>query len=77
MNTTRPMLLLALGTRVSTGVSGQATQPQTQPGGSYTVHVTLSSAPPTGTYTVTATVERVPGETTVTHNTQTFSITFH
>ena len=60
-----------------TGVSGQATQPQTQPGGSYTVHVTLSSAPPTGTYTVTATVERVPGETTVTHNTQTFSITFH
>jgi hypothetical protein len=60
-----------------TSISGQAVQASTQPGGSYTVQVPLSSSPPAGTYTVTAMVERVPGETTLTHNTQTFSITFH
>lgn len=60
-----------------TGVSGQATQAQTQPGGSYTVQVPLSSAPPAGTHTVTATVQPHPGETPVVHNTQTFTITFH
>jgi CARDB len=60
-----------------TSVSGSATVPQTQPGGSYTVHVPLSSAPPTGTHTVEATVEPHPGESPVVHNTQTFTITFH
>ena len=60
-----------------TGVSGQTTQAQTQPGQSYTVQVPLSSAPPTGTHTVTATVEPHPGESPVVHNTQTFTITFH
>jgi CARDB protein len=60
-----------------TSVSGSATVPQTQPGGSYTVHVPLSSAPPTGTHTVDATVEPHPGESPVVHNTQTFTITFH
>lgn len=59
-----------------TNVSGQAIQASTSPGGSYTVQVPLNSSPPKGTYTVTATVERVPGETTLTHNTQTFTITF-
>jgi hypothetical protein len=59
-----------------TGVSGQAVVPQTMPGHSYTAQVTLSSSPPKGTYMVSATVERVPGETTVTHNTQTFQVTF-
>jgi hypothetical protein len=59
-----------------TSVSGQATVPQTVPGHQYTAQVTLDSSPPKGTYTVSATVERVPGETTVTHNTQTFQITF-
>lgn len=60
-----------------TGVTGHAVQAQTQPGGSYTVQVPLSSSPPTGTYTVTATVEPHPGESPVVHNTQTFTITFH
>lgn len=60
-----------------TNVSGSATQAQTQPGGSYTVHVTLNSPPPAGTHTVTATVEPHPGESPVVHNTQTFTITFH
>jgi hypothetical protein len=59
-----------------TGVSGQAIEASTSPGGSYTVQVPLGSSPPKGTYTVTATVERVPGETTLTHNTQTFTVTF-
>lgn len=59
-----------------TSVSGQAIQAQTTPGGSYTVQVPLSSSPPKGTYTVSATVEAVPGETVLTHNTQTFSVTF-
>jgi hypothetical protein len=60
-----------------TSVSGHAVEAQTQPGGSYTVQVPLSSAPPTGTHTVTATVVPHPGESPVTHNTQTFTITFH
>jgi hypothetical protein len=60
-----------------TNVSGTETVAQTQPGGSYTVHVALNSAPPTGTHTVTATVEPHPSETPVVHNTQTFTITFH
>jgi phosphatidate phosphatase APP1 len=60
-----------------TNVSGSATVAQTQPGGSYTVHVALSSAPPTGTHTVEATVEPHPNESPVVHNTQTFTITFH
>ncbi len=60
-----------------TGISGQAIQAQTSPGQSYTVQVPLSSSPSPGTYTVTATVEKVPGETALTHNTQTFTITFH
>jgi hypothetical protein len=58
------------------GISGQATEPQTLPGHTYTVQVPLSSSPPKGTYTVTAGVEHVPGETTFTHNSQTFHITF-
>ncbi len=60
-----------------TSVSGQAVQASTSPGGTYTVPVPLSSSPPAGTYTVTATVEPVPGEKTFTHNSQTFTITFH
>ncbi len=60
-----------------TNVSGQAVQPSTSPGGSYTVQVPLSSSPSPGTYTVTATVKPVPGEKTFTHNSQSFTITFH
>ena len=59
-----------------TSVNGQTTVPQTVPGHQYTAQVTLGSSPPKGTYTVTATVQRVPGEAVVTHNTQTFQITF-
>jgi hypothetical protein len=60
-----------------TSASGQAITPQTQPGHQYTVQAQLSSAPPAGSYTVTAKVEKVPGETSTTHNTLTFPITFH
>jgi hypothetical protein len=60
-----------------TSVSGQAIEPSTSPGGSYTVQVPLSSSPPAGTYTVTASIQPVPGEKTFTHNTQTFTVTFH
>jgi hypothetical protein len=59
-----------------TSISGQAMIPQTTPGNSATAQVTLSSSPPAGSYTVSATVERVPGETTVTHNTKTFPVSF-
>jgi uncharacterized protein YdbL (DUF1318 family) len=64
-------------TVVGSSVSGQAIVPQTVPGHTYTAQVTLSSPPPKGGYTVTATIERVPGETVLTHNTQTFQVTFH
>jgi len=59
-----------------TSVSGQTVVPQTTPGQQATAQVTLNQSPSAGTYTVSATVERVPGETTVTHNTQTFPVTF-
>ena len=64
-------------TVTGTSISGQAVVPRTVPGHTYTAQVTLDSSPSPGTYTVTATVERVPGETITTHNTQTFSVTFH
>jgi hypothetical protein len=50
--------------------------PKTTPGNQATAGVTLSSSPPAGSYTVSATVERVPGETTLTHNTLSFPVTF-
>jgi hypothetical protein len=59
-----------------TSISGQGMIPQTTPGNTSSVQVTLSSSPPAGTYTLSATVERVPGETTVTHNTKTFPVSF-
>jgi hypothetical protein len=57
--------------------SGQAVQPQTQPGHQYSVQVPLSSAPPAGSYTVTARIQKVAGETVATHNTLSFPVTFH
>jgi hypothetical protein len=60
-----------------TSVSGQTVVPQTVPGQQYTVNVPLSTSPPTGSQTVSATIERVPGETSTTHNTLTFPVTFH
>jgi hypothetical protein len=59
-----------------TSITGLGTIPQTQAGQQYTVQVPLSSAPPAGTYSLTVMVERVPGETTVTHNTKVFPVTF-
>jgi hypothetical protein len=59
-----------------TSITGQGTIPQTQPGQQYTVQIPLSSAPPAGTYNLVVTVEHVPGETTFTHNTKTFPVTF-
>jgi len=41
------------------------------------VAVPLATSPPTGSQTVSATVEQVPVETTTTHNTLTFPVTFH
>jgi hypothetical protein len=59
-----------------TSVSGQGVIPQTTPGNTSSVQVTLSSSPPAGTYTLSATVGHVPGETTFTHNTKTFPVSF-
>lgn len=59
-----------------TSITGQGIIPQTQPTQQYTVQIPLSSAPPSGTYSLTVTVQRVPGETTVTHNTKVFPVTF-
>ena len=59
-----------------TSVSGQGIIPQTQAGQQYTVQIPLSSAPPAGTYDMTVAVQHVPGETTFTHNSKTFPVTF-
>jgi hypothetical protein len=59
-----------------TSVTGQAIVPQTTPGQQATAQITLGSSPSAGSYRVTATVERVPGETTTTHNTQIYPVTF-
>jgi hypothetical protein len=59
-----------------TAISGQTVVPQTMPGQQYTAQVVLGSSPRRGTYMVTAAVEHVPGETSFTHNSKTFQITF-
>jgi hypothetical protein len=59
-----------------TSISGQATVANDTPGQQSTVNVPLNASPKPGTYTVSATVQRVPGETSVTHNTLTFPVTF-
>jgi hypothetical protein len=59
-----------------TSVTGSGTIPQTQPGQQYTVQIPLSSAPPAGTYEMTVNIHHVPGETTFTHNSKTFPVTF-
>jgi hypothetical protein len=59
-----------------TSIVGQGTIPQTQPNQQYNVQIPLSAAPPAGTYSLTVTVEHVPGETTFTHNTKIFPVTF-
>jgi hypothetical protein len=59
-----------------TSVTGQGVIPQTQPGQQYTVQIPLSSTPPAGTYNLTVAVQHVPGETSFTHNSKTFPVTF-
>jgi CARDB len=59
-----------------TSVTGQGVIPQTQPGQQYSVQIPLSSAPPAGTYEMTVAIHHVPGETTFTHNSKTFPVTF-
>jgi hypothetical protein len=59
-----------------TSITGQGVIPQTQVGQQYTVQIPLSSAPPAGTYEMTVGVQHVPGETTFTHNSKTFPVTF-
>jgi hypothetical protein len=59
-----------------TSITGKGVIPQTQPGQQYTVQIPLSSAPPAGTYDMVVNVHHVPGETTFTHNSKTFPVTF-
>jgi hypothetical protein len=59
-----------------TSITGQGVIPQTQAGQQYTVQIPLSKAPPAGTYNMTVLVHHVPGETTFTHNSKTFPVTF-
>lgn len=56
---------------------GTATIPMlTANGGTGTCTVHLPSKPETGPYTVTATIDKVPGETNLTNNSATYTITF-
>ena len=59
-----------------TSITGQGVIPQTQAGQQYTVQIPLSSVPPAGTYDMTVAIGHVPGETTFTHNSKTFPVTF-
>jgi uncharacterized membrane protein len=59
-----------------TSVTGSGTIPQTTPGQPSTVQIPLNAAPPAGTYEMTVNVHHVPGETTFTHNSKTFPVTF-
>lgn len=68
--------VIVKGSIGGTSIVGQGIIPETQAGQQYNVNISLSGAPPNGTYSLTVTVERVPGETTVTHNTKIFPVTF-
>ncbi len=59
-----------------TSVTGQGVIPQTQPNQTYTVQIPLSSAPAAGTYDLSVLIHHVPGETSFTHNSKTFPVTF-
>jgi hypothetical protein len=59
-----------------TSITGTGVIPQTQPNQQYTVQIPLSAAPPNGTYSLSVNVQHVPGETTFTHNSKTFPVTF-
>ena len=59
-----------------TSVSGTATVPETEAGKSATCQVKLTSTPPTGTQTVVATIEKVPGETNLSNNSLSYTVTF-
>jgi archaellum component FlaF (FlaF/FlaG flagellin family) len=59
-----------------TSVKGEKTVPETRPGQTLSVPVTLSSTPPTGTFQVAAEVVPVHCETDTANNTLTFPVTF-
>jgi hypothetical protein len=59
-----------------TSVKGEKTVPETKPGQTLSVAVTLSSTPPTGTFQVVAEVVPVHCETNTANNTMTFPVTF-
>jgi hypothetical protein len=59
-----------------TGSSGQTVIPQTTAGETTSCDVPLKTAPAAGTYTVQAMVEKVPGETNLTNNSQSYTVTF-
>jgi hypothetical protein len=59
-----------------TSVKGEKTVPETTPGQSLSVPVTLSSTPPTGTFQVVAEVVPVHCETNTANNSLTFPVTF-
>ena len=59
-----------------TSVTGQGIIPQTQPNQQYTVQIPLSASPPKGQYNMNVGVQHVPGETTFTHNSKVFPVTF-
>jgi hypothetical protein len=57
-------------------VGGSAVVPETFAGKSATCQVKLNASPPLGTQSVVATIEKVPGETKVSNNTNTYTVTF-
>ncbi|MHB1572123.1 MAG: hypothetical protein ACYC0H_23365, partial [Solirubrobacteraceae bacterium] len=59
-----------------TSIAGTATVARAVVGKSYTCNVTLPSAPPAGNQSVVADIERVPGETNISDNSATYTVTF-
>ena len=62
---------------VGSGDVGTGTLPETRAGETTDCVVTLPSKPTPGTYTVVASISGVPGETTLTNNKITYSVTFN
>ena len=59
-----------------TSITATATVARAVVGKTYTCNVPLGSAAPAGNQTVVATIEKVPGETNLTDNSATYTVTF-
>lgn len=69
-------VLVSVTTSSGTTITATKSQPETQPGSSNNVQVSLGKAPAVGSAEVTVTVEKVNGETNMANNTLQFPVTF-